>query len=112
MTLLRVSTLLRRLLPGALLALLALSAAHAQNLDYGFDPDVNAQVYAVAILPGGQIGLGGGFTTVGGTARQYLARLGPGGALDASMARSPNAPSGRWPRRPTASCWWAAATAR
>ena len=92
MTLLRVSTLLRRLLPGALLALLALSAAHAQNLDYGFDPDVNAQVYAVAILPGGQIGLGGGFTTVGGTARQYLARLGPGGALDASMARSPNAP--------------------
>lgn len=84
MNLLCVSTV--RFLRAWLLILCALAGlAHGQSLDAGFNADVNGEVRAVAVLPGGQIALGGNFSTVAGQSRQALARLHHDGTLDAAF---------------------------
>jgi uncharacterized delta-60 repeat protein len=60
------------------------------TLDTGFSPNVtglnvNPDVYAVALQTDGKIIIGGNFTSVGGTARNRVARLNSDGSLDASF---------------------------
>ena len=40
-----------------------------------FDPGANGGVYAMVLQPGGDVLIGGEFTTIGGLARNYIARL-------------------------------------
>lgn len=46
----------------------------------------NGPIYAIALQPDGSALIGGGFTSVDGVARPYLARLDPTGALDPGFA--------------------------
>ena len=77
-----------------LLALCALAlfagAAMAQGGADGFDPNVNGNVYAIAVQSTGKIIIGGSFTTVNGVARDNLARLNPDGTLDAAFTTEAN----------------------
>ncbi len=52
----------------------------------GFNPNVNGDVYALAIQTDGKILIGGRFTTVGGQPRTNLARVYADGALDGAFA--------------------------
>jgi uncharacterized delta-60 repeat protein len=57
-------------------------------VDTGFNPNVEPfgrSVFAVAVQSDGKIIIGGSFTTVGGTARNYVARLNSDGTLDAGF---------------------------
>ena len=59
-------------------------------LDTGFNPGANDFVYTFAVQPGGQILVGGAFTTIGGggtglTSRNRIARLNADGSLDADF---------------------------
>ena len=45
------------------------------DVDKQFNPNANGGVYIVALQPDGKIIIGGGFTAVGGVARNYLARI-------------------------------------
>lgn len=60
----------------------------------GFDPNINGNVYAVAVQPDGKVLVGGNFTTVqpnGATTvtnRQSLARFNPDGTLDGTFKAS------------------------
>lgn len=60
------------------------------TLDSGFNPNVTgdfgAAVETVAVQADAKILIGGRFTTVGGTARSYLARLNSDGTLDGTFA--------------------------
>ncbi len=53
------------------------------NAGFGSGPD--AAVHALAIQPGGQVLVGGGFTHINTTAINYIARLNPDGTMDASF---------------------------
>ncbi|MEX1132391.1 MAG: T9SS type A sorting domain-containing protein [Flavobacteriales bacterium] len=57
------------------------------SLDTGFNPGAGADdfVTAVAVQNDGKVVIGGFFTTVGGTSRNFLARLNSDGTLDASF---------------------------
>src|SRR5690606_35325661 len=57
-------------------------ATHAQVL---FAPQVNGDVNAVIVAPGGRILIGGEFSTVNGQSRGGLARLHADGSLDAGF---------------------------
>jgi uncharacterized delta-60 repeat protein len=72
----------------AVLLTAAAAATRGQSAD-GFNPNVNGIVEAVAVQPDGKILIGGIFSSVGGQARSYLARLNPDGTLDAAF--NPNA---------------------
>jgi uncharacterized delta-60 repeat protein len=61
----------------------------AQSALDGFDPNANGTVYVVLVQPDGKILIGGGFTSVLGTARNNIARLNPNGTLDTGF--NPNA---------------------
>jgi uncharacterized delta-60 repeat protein len=68
---------------GMLFCLTALPGRAADgDLDLGFNPNVNAVVYCAAEQADGKILLGGGFTSVDGTARNRVARLTADGILD------------------------------
>lgn len=72
-----------------LLAALVLSPpAWAQVLDTGFDPDANGPVRAIAVAGDGRLLIAGGFTQVGGQARNRLARLRQDGSLDPGLSAS------------------------
>lgn len=57
------------------------------TLDSSFIPGggPNLHVNDLVIQPDGQILIGGGFTTVNGVSRNYIARLNPNGSLDSSF---------------------------
>jgi uncharacterized delta-60 repeat protein len=57
------------------------------TLDTGFDPGsgFNSGVYSLALQTDGRIVAGGSFTSYNGVARNYLARVQPNGALDATF---------------------------
>ncbi|MEN6626950.1 MAG: hypothetical protein ABFD69_12065 [Candidatus Sumerlaeia bacterium] len=57
------------------------------SVDPGFAPNVDegSRVYAVTVQPDGKALLGGDFTSVGGTARNRLARLNPDGGLEVTF---------------------------
>lgn len=54
------------------------------TLDTSFNPGsgANSSVWSIAVDPNGMIIIGGDFTTVGGIARNHIARLNPNGSLD------------------------------
>jgi uncharacterized delta-60 repeat protein len=75
---------------GLLLTLMSpVRPALAQNAENGFDPNANGDVLALAVEPDGNILVGGTFTTIGGQARNHIARLKPDGSLDSDF--DPNA---------------------
>lgn len=60
------------------------------KVDLTFNPDANGDVYTIAIQNNGAILIGGSFTAVGGTGRNFLARLNSaGGSLDTSFNTDP-----------------------
>ena len=60
------------------------------SVDPGFNPNPDSSVYSAVAQPDGKILLGGAFTTVGGTARNYVARINPDGSLDAGFDLNAN----------------------
>ncbi|MBL9202272.1 MAG: hypothetical protein JNL39_17305, partial [Opitutaceae bacterium] len=68
-----------------LLCFLAAAGLRAQPLDTNFTPNTSAEVFALAAQPDGKILAGGNFTTMGGVARAYIARLNADGSVDASF---------------------------
>jgi uncharacterized delta-60 repeat protein len=57
------------------------------TLDTNFNPNVDGNVYAVAVQSDGKIVIGGSFTSVGGTTRNRVARLNSlDGSLDTTFA--------------------------
>lgn len=60
------------------------SAAYSQSPDT-FNPGANGTVLAMAVQPDGKILIGGSFTTVASTPRNFLARLNADGSLDAAF---------------------------
>lgn len=60
------------------------AVAHAQAID-GFNPAANQTVSALAVQPDGKILVGGGFTGLGGTTRNHLARLNADGSADGTF---------------------------
>ncbi|WP_035609415.1 choice-of-anchor D domain-containing protein [Haloferula sp. BvORR071] len=74
------------------LALLARPAAAAPgDLDATFNPALNSSVQSVLPLPGGQILIGGSFTTVSNAPLRYLARLNGDGSADPGYLASTDA---------------------
>src|SRR5947207_4012778 len=57
----------------------------------GFNPNANGTIRAMVSQPDGKMIIGGDFTTVGGIARNRIARVNPDGTLDATF--NPNANS-------------------
>jgi len=64
------------------LALAVGSLKAAGELDTGFNPNVNNSVNSLVVQANGKVLIGGYFTTVGGAARQFLARLNADGSLN------------------------------
>lgn len=58
----------------------------ADELDPAFNPNVDGDVYALALQADGKLLIGGSFTSVDGTGRTKLARLNADGSLDGSFA--------------------------
>ncbi|MFM8828798.1 MAG: fibronectin type III domain-containing protein [Actinomycetota bacterium] len=79
----------------ATIAFLPTAAAAAPgDLDTSFgNPDANSFVNSVAVQGDGKVLIGGFFTTVGGVARNRVARLNADGTVDASFT-NPNPDSG------------------
>ena len=57
------------------------------SLDTSFNPGTGpaSTVYAVALQPDGKVIIGGSFTNVAGTSREYIARLNADGSLDTTF---------------------------
>ncbi|HKZ82802.1 MAG TPA: delta-60 repeat domain-containing protein, partial [Anaerolineae bacterium] len=64
---------------------IAASAAYAQSADDGFNPGANGTVRALAVQADGKMLVGGLFTTLGGQARDRIARLNSDGSLDTTF---------------------------
>jgi len=62
----------------------------AAVVDQGFNPDANGKVRAIAVQGDGKIVIGGDFTSIGGVARNYLARLNSDGSLDTTFTLAPD----------------------
>ena len=87
----RLVRLVGSLLVSGLFALVPL-AGQAPALADGFDPDVDGNVYAVALQGDGKILVAGQFSIVGGVPRSNLARVNPDGSVDPSFNPAPNGP--------------------
>jgi len=83
-TLARVA-LIASLLAGLAFAALPVAPAHAQSPDDGFNPGANNAVWTLVVQADGKIVVGGYFTTLGGAARNHIARLNPDGTLDTAF---------------------------
>ena len=68
------------------------------SIDTGFSPGTgpNSTVYAIALQPDGKILVGGSFTNVAGSAREYVARLNSDGTLDTSFVGPDFAQTSGW----------------
>jgi uncharacterized delta-60 repeat protein len=66
--------------------------AHAVSALDGFNPDANNAVWSIAVQTDGKILLGGEFTTISGTARNYIARLNADGSPDTGFNPNANGP--------------------
>ena len=57
------------------------------SLDTTFNPNVGGTIgiNSIALQSDGKILIGGGFTTIGGVARSYIARLNPNGSVDTTF---------------------------
>ena len=58
------------------------------SLDGNFDPGTgaNSDVFSLAVQPDGKVLIGGGFLSINGTPRRFIARLNADGSLDTSFA--------------------------
>ena len=65
------------------------AAAAPGDVEAGFNPNPNATVFSTAVQADGKIVIAGSFTTVGGVARNRIARLNADGTLDPTF--NPNA---------------------
>lgn len=74
-----------RLLFACLLTAVLLPRLSAQTLDLTYNPGASADIFGLVAQPDGKILVGGNFKTIGGVARDYLARLNPDGTVDASF---------------------------
>jgi len=74
--------IIRRWVLCLLLACVQAAFAAPGNVDVGFDPDANSLIYCTGIQPDGKVLIGGNFTSVGGFARSYFARLNADGTLE------------------------------
>ena len=77
-----------------MVALLAVGTAGnvlAQSPNDGFDPNADGDVWSIAVQADGKILVGGDFTTIGGHARNRIARLNPDGSLDTAFDPIANA---------------------
>jgi uncharacterized delta-60 repeat protein len=63
----------------------SLHAAVAGTIEVGFNPNINAQVIALATQPDGKIIISGPFTMIGNTPRKGIARLNADGSLDTTF---------------------------
>lgn len=61
----------------------------AGELESGFDPNANGEVYSAVLQADGKILMGGNFTSVSGVTRNYIARLNSDGTIDTGF--NPNA---------------------
>ncbi|MEI6607773.1 MAG: choice-of-anchor D domain-containing protein, partial [Verrucomicrobiota bacterium] len=61
------------------------------DVESGFNPLVNGEVASATLQPDGRILIGGAFTTVGGVARNRIARLNADGTLDTGFNPNANA---------------------
>ncbi len=68
----------------------AATLAFAQPLDPDYNPNANAEVFAAAAQADGKILVGGNFTSLGGVARAYLARLNIDGSVDTAFSPNPS----------------------
>jgi uncharacterized delta-60 repeat protein len=73
------------LLLGVAWHLLAVNCFAEVSVNDGFDPNANGTVYSIALQPDGKILMGGAFTTIGGTTRNYITRLNADGSLDTTF---------------------------
>jgi uncharacterized delta-60 repeat protein len=64
--------------------------SYAQSANDGFNPNANASVESFAVQEDGKILIGGSFTTIGGVARNGMARLNPDGSLDTGFNPNPD----------------------
>jgi uncharacterized delta-60 repeat protein len=69
----------------------ATSPVGANSLDATFTPSANDFVNGMAVQSDGKIIIGGFFTQINGTPRNYLTRLNPDGSLDSSFTSTANA---------------------
>ena len=60
--------------------------------DSTLDPDVAGSVFASAVLPNGQLLVGGTFLSIGGASQNFFARLNADGSLDTSFKAQLNGP--------------------
>jgi uncharacterized delta-60 repeat protein len=67
---------------GSVTSQAALLTVNQATADPGFDPEADGGVFSLAVEADGKILVGGQFTTLGGQAGNYLARLNPDGTLD------------------------------
>jgi uncharacterized delta-60 repeat protein len=82
----RLATLARTALALLLLCPFAGDALAAPgDLDPSFAPNPDKTVWSMAVQPDGRIVVGGSFSTIGGTPRDWLARLHRDGSLDTSF---------------------------
>ena len=64
---------------------LTVDASAAVSVNDGFNPNTNNNVSTIAVQTDGKIVIGGSFTTVGGVARNRIARLNTNGTLDTTF---------------------------
>jgi len=75
-----------RILAGSSNLVLRLNSDGTRDVAFDVGSGPNGEVLAIAVQADGKVLIGGTFTEVNGVARPYLARLSPGGTLDASFA--------------------------
>jgi uncharacterized delta-60 repeat protein len=63
---------------------------HAASVLDGFNPNANNTVYATAVQADGKLLVGGAFTTIGGQAREHIARLNTDGSVDTTFSADTN----------------------
>jgi uncharacterized delta-60 repeat protein len=68
-------------------------ASGSLDASFALSSSANGAVRALAVQGDGKVVIGGGFTSVNGTSRNYIARLNADGSLDASFAPSSGAGS-------------------
>ncbi len=60
----------------------------ANELDTSFNPNIDGDVFVIALQDDGKLIVGGGFSKIAGAARPYLARLNTDGSVDGSFNAS------------------------
>jgi len=68
-----------------LMFMVLVPSAYAVSANDGFNPNANDDLHSIAVQADGKILVGGEFTTIGGAARNRIARLNADGTLDTAF---------------------------